>query len=627
MKKYVGLASALALMVLGVIGPVTSARADDEQSTAAVSAAADKNSSTAAPEEVKAEPAAVERKAEPAVESTKKADSPAEETKPAPAPAKTAEPVKAAEPVVDEPTEAVEPKAEQSGAETVAPVEDATQAVTRPEPGPAEANPERYLATSFTKQCGSATITLRNVSPWIYPVSTEIDGVASYGPTVDNRTNGGLSGPVKDQSVTRTISFPEDTGDHTVRYRVAAGSESDLYKGLPVGEWTTFTVSSNCLPDNPCSANYLPKDKMWEITWGKQFSDTNGVSTFKMGSYGGLVRLNGGPVPSYMTAEPNWHWLYVTPGDVARGRVVTYGFRDKTIITATVSGTAAGCPSVAWVTSSSVQPDPKRDKAVTESCRANDSGGFTTTLTHQNYVWAEWQWVPEENTTTDSVTFKPYTDEEFFEAGCGGSPLPDSVKVDLDYWAGTPECTSLSIFQTRNVITTATRQVWDFSARKYVEESISVNTIETAEEATVMDDETFALQCAGDMPVKAPFVVVGEYSSAALTCDAQTAILTRTITTTGYSYLWNLKARSWFETVTVSEAIDPVTTTATMTAEEIEACLPVAVDAAYDSGNDAGPTHAPAAEKLAYTGGFSEGVLALGLMATVGGVLLRRRFR
>lgn len=111
------------------------------------------------------------------------------------------------------------------------------------------------LETSHTVGCvdgvATVTITLRNVSPWIYPVSVEIDGVHSYGPTVDNRTNGTLSGPQQDQSRTRTITFAEDSGDHTVRYRVDAGSENSLYRGLPVGEWTEITVNTDCQVNVP----------------------------------------------------------------------------------------------------------------------------------------------------------------------------------------------------------------------------------------------------------------------------------------------------------------------------------------------------------------------------------------
>lgn len=107
----------------------------------------------------------------------------------------------------------------------------------------------RFLDTSHTELGAtgcSVTITLRNNSGWIYPTSVEIDGVHSYGPTVDNRTdtdgNGtlDLNGPIQDRSVTRTLTYTDGV-ERTIRYRVQAGSENNLYLGHDVGEWTTFT--------------------------------------------------------------------------------------------------------------------------------------------------------------------------------------------------------------------------------------------------------------------------------------------------------------------------------------------------------------------------------------------------
>lgn len=110
-----------------------------------------------------------------------------------------------------------------------------------------ECAPPNSLETWHTVECGTATIYLRNVSPWIYPVTHTVDGGAeAYGPVVDNRTDGGLGGPQKDQTGSKTFTFGEDTGVHTIAYVVKAGSENDLYVGLPVGEWTEFTVESDC---------------------------------------------------------------------------------------------------------------------------------------------------------------------------------------------------------------------------------------------------------------------------------------------------------------------------------------------------------------------------------------------
>lgn len=132
---------------------------------------------------------------------------------------------------------------------------------------PAQAAGPNFLETSNTVECGKATITLRNVSPWIYPVSVIIDGphvdgftspTHSFGPTVDNRAivNGVrvLNGPQQDVSATRTITFPEDSGTHTVSYRVAAGTENSLYRNKPVGEWTDLTVETDCLGDATVTA-------------------------------------------------------------------------------------------------------------------------------------------------------------------------------------------------------------------------------------------------------------------------------------------------------------------------------------------------------------------------------------
>lgn len=101
------------------------------------------------------------------------------------------------------------------------------------------------IETNSEVSCGTASISLHNHSTWIYPVSYRIDGGEwQYGPVVDNR-----GAAPNDQTATKVFTFDEDSGTHTIEYLVNAGTESDLYKGLPVGESTTLTVESNCLPD------------------------------------------------------------------------------------------------------------------------------------------------------------------------------------------------------------------------------------------------------------------------------------------------------------------------------------------------------------------------------------------
>lgn len=107
--------------------------------------------------------------------------------------------------------------------------------------------PNYYLQTSHTVACGTATLTLRNVSPWIYPVSYSTDGSTPnangplYGPVVDNR-----GAAPDDQTGTKVLTFSEDTGVRTVKYVVAAGTEDDLYRDKPVGQVRTFTVDTDC---------------------------------------------------------------------------------------------------------------------------------------------------------------------------------------------------------------------------------------------------------------------------------------------------------------------------------------------------------------------------------------------
>jgi hypothetical protein len=106
--------------------------------------------------------------------------------------------------------------------------------------------------------------------------------------------------------------------------------------------------SSATAQEGPCDTNYFPEEDMWEITWGRQFSDDGALPTFTQQSYGGLVGLNDGPVPQYMVDNPDWQWLYVTGAQIEAGRTVTYHFADGTLITAVATADGDGCPAVVW---------------------------------------------------------------------------------------------------------------------------------------------------------------------------------------------------------------------------------------------------------------------------------------
>lgn len=104
--------------------------------------------------------------------------------------------------------------------------------------------------------------------------------------------------------------------------------------------------TKNAVTADPCAANFFPEYQMWEITWGRQFSDTSSEPTFTPQSNGGLVTING--------VETTWndYHLYVTVTQVNTGRTVTYGFADGTIRTAVVSADVNNCPSVVWTETS-----------------------------------------------------------------------------------------------------------------------------------------------------------------------------------------------------------------------------------------------------------------------------------
>lgn len=109
-------------------------------------------------------------------------------------------------------------------------------------------------------------------------------------------------------------------------------------------DWTKFNTTA---PVPPTCTYDFPAQHMWEVTWGYDFAHRNGgAPIFNMQSNGGLVSLNGGPVPSYMNST--WHWLYVVEGV---NRHYDYGFADGTVRTVDVTfNDVNGCqiPTIVW---------------------------------------------------------------------------------------------------------------------------------------------------------------------------------------------------------------------------------------------------------------------------------------
>lgn len=121
-----------------------------------------------------------------------------------------------------------------------------------------------FLETSHsTEVCGQATISFRNASPWLYRVLIEEKNsqgdwvrVASSSPAsswevvpgvmmIDNRGEA-----TDDRTGTYTVQYGEDSGVRELRYKVSSGTEADLYASLPVGQFTSVFVDTNCITDS-----------------------------------------------------------------------------------------------------------------------------------------------------------------------------------------------------------------------------------------------------------------------------------------------------------------------------------------------------------------------------------------
>lgn len=121
-----------------------------------------------------------------------------------------------------------------------------------------------FLETAHsTEVCGQATISFRNASPWLYRVLIEEKNaqgewvrVASSNPVsiwevvpgvmmIDNRGEA-----TDDRTGTYTVQYGEDSGVRELRYKVSSGTEADLYASLPVGQFTSVFVDTNCITDS-----------------------------------------------------------------------------------------------------------------------------------------------------------------------------------------------------------------------------------------------------------------------------------------------------------------------------------------------------------------------------------------
>lgn len=164
-------------------------------------------------------------------------------------------------------------------------------------------------------------------------------------------------------------------------------------------------------PGELCPTNYFKTQKMWEISWGRQYSDTNGTTTFTMASNGGLKFLNDQPLPSYF--KNNFRWLYVN--DPVADRTVKYGFADGTVTTVEVN---TDCIPP--------QPDAIVDVVATNTLQRDlRRVQISTVTTTTGFVLDVDKWVKGQPVVSDPViTYRDATEADFPTAA-----LPADVSV------------------------------------------------------------------------------------------------------------------------------------------------------------------------------------------------------
>ena len=139
------------------------------------------------------------------------------------------------------------------------------------------------------------------------------------------------------------------------------------------------------------------------------------------------------------------------------------------------------------------KPDPKPLSDSKDRCELTELGfpglsGFISRTGSQPYVKGDREWVLGEKQWKDWVYDRDYTDQEFFD-NCAGKPEPDKVETEKGKWVGEPTCEAPSIYQTREVTTTTTKQQWNTATRQWEWAApVSVTITEIAKEPTTLSE-------------------------------------------------------------------------------------------------------------------------------------------
>lgn len=115
-----------------------------------------------------------------------------------------------------------------------------------------------YMSSEVS--CGEVKLKFSNPTDWFFSFDYRVDNEAGHDDqwSTDPIANGPFAGQLfgqrynevdvaADQTVNKTVNFGEDTGSHTVSYRLWRGAENDLYL-----VWQTVNVESDCIePTTP----------------------------------------------------------------------------------------------------------------------------------------------------------------------------------------------------------------------------------------------------------------------------------------------------------------------------------------------------------------------------------------